>query len=364
MRVLVYGFGGGLVGGVKKFLLSMNENMNDMVFDHVIDDTKCLRKDDIEALGGKVYMVAPRRKLFTNMRQWWKLLKSWKKENSDIVYFNVSSLNYTVPIWMARWLGYRVIVHAHSNSMQQSLPIYTLFHYVNRVFFRLLKTTLFTNSALSTVFMFGKSAKADLIYNAIEPETFRFNQQSRESIRAKYSIENKTVFGFVGRVEHPKNPLFLVDVFKIIHEKNPETALLIVGDGSAMEDVKKHIAEQHLEDAVILAGAQLDAPAFYSAMDVFLLPSQFEGLGIVLIEAQCNGLPCVASADVIPAEAKVTDALRFISLTKPAEEWADCALSLAAEKRDRDADEMTVADSHYNIKTEALILEEKIKHCR
>ena len=153
-----------------------------------------------------------------------------------------------------------------------------------------------------------------------------------------------------------------MDVFSEISKKDPEAAFLVCGDGDLMEETKEKAGSLGID--VIFAGSVPNVQDFYQAMDVFLLPSRFEGLGIVLIEAQCCGLPCVASAEVIPQEAKVTDIVDFIQLNNNPDEWANEAISLChqSSSSDRVSYKNIVQNTRFNILLESKELE-KILSC-
>ena len=165
-----------------------------------------------------------------------------------------------------------------------------------------------------------------VIHNAINIKQFAYNQQKRDSLRRDLGIENKLVIGNVGRFHFQKNHEFLIRIFAEIHKRNKQSVLLLVGQGELEADIREQVRRLHLEEHVSFLGLRNDVSDLMSAMDVFLFPSVFEGLGIVAIEAQASGLPCIVSTEV-PQDAKVTDRIKFIPLSLSAEEWAKEAVS-------------------------------------
>lgn len=163
-----------------------------------------------------------------------------------------------------------------------------------------------------------KKGKVLVLQNAIDPARFAFNAKSRKQIREKLGIGDKYCIGHVGRFFSQKNHDFLIRVFNEIHKKNPNTALLLLGEGPLQEQIKNQVAALHLESAVIFAGLQKDTAPFYSTMDVFCLPSLWEGLPLVLIEAQYNGLPCLISS-TITDEVKITSDLVYADIQNESE---------------------------------------------
>ena len=150
---------------------------------------------------------------------------------------------------------------------------------------------------------------------------------------------NAVVVGNVGRFVDVKNHLFLINVFEEIRKLNSNAMLLLVGDGDLRQDIEAAIAQKHLEDAVIMTGVQKYTWDYYQAMDVFLMPSRYEGLPVSLVEAQTAGLPCCVSTGV-PQEAAITELVQFRSLEESLDTWADWVLERAQLPRRSMAEEM------------------------
>ena len=359
MRILTYGLSVDKLAGIETFLINMNSFMpDDIVFDHVIEaeagipmeQQDTIHRAAVEQRGGKIFFVAPKRSMLPNIRDWQKLLKE-QKANTDTVYFNMYSLAWMVPAVMARLHGYRVFIHAHNNNLHDCGKLQRLLHGFFRQVQKCMKIRRLTNSQLSADFFFGGSS-AEMIYNAIDTKRFAFNANAREALRRELGLEDKHVYGFAGRVMYQKNPLFLMDVFSEIQKRDPAAAFLVCGEGDLMEETASRA--KILGVTVQFAGSCPNVQDYYSAMDVFVLPSRFEGLGLVLIEAQCSGLPCVTSADVVPQDAKVTQLLDYISLDSGAAAWAGlCVKKLDQIPENRSAWGETVGASHFEIRNEA-----------
>ena len=307
---------------------------------------------------GDTLHIEPKRHMIGNLKSWRNLLLE-RKDIDSAVYFNWYSMAWLLPAIMARINGYKVIIHAHNNKLHNCGIVQRILHAINRQIQKCMKITRLTNSELSSRFFFG-TKPATMIFNAIDTDKFAFNLEARNHIRGKYGFDdNKHVYGFAGRIAFQKNPLFLMDVFKEIKSRDNNAVFLVCGDGDLLLDTIKRAEINSIE--VSFAGSVQNIESYYSAMDVFILPSRFEGLGIVLIEAQCNGLPCVATADVIPEVAKVTDLLEFIPLRNNPQEWADKAIHVLNNSRDRLSFSAIVAASNYNIMTGASVLEKALK---
>lgn len=359
MRILTYGLSTDKLAGIETFILNMNRFMPDnVVFDHIIegiagipmDRQTTIHQEAVDQRGGKVHFIAPKRSALANLRDWNRLLKA-EKSNSDAVYFNLYSLAWFFPVLMARLRGYRVFVHAHNNNLHDCGRLQRLMHGFFRQVQRLTKITRLTNSQLSTDFFFGSSG-AEMIYNAIDTQRFAFDPDARNAIRSELGFDGKHVYGFAGRIMFQKNPLFLMEVFHEIQKRDEKAAFLVCGEGDLMEQTKAKA--QELGISVHFAGSCNAVQAYYSAMDLFVLPSRFEGLGIVLIEAQCSGLPSVTSAEVVPQEAKVTELLDYISLEKGPAAWAElCVKKLAQIPENRSTYSALVGKSNFEIRNEA-----------
>lgn len=351
MRILTYGLASNLLAGIETFLLNMNRFMSEeIVFDYVIENDHTIHQAAIDEKGGKCFFISPKRKMLRNLRDWCRVLKQ-NKGTAAAVYFNMYSLAWSVPILLARLYGYRVVVHAHNNNLHNCGALLRMLHKCNKQLLKLMKITRLTNSTLSTEFFFG-SKEAEMICCAIETPRFAFREQARTQIREELAIGDGHLYGFAGRIAYQKNPLFLIDVFAEIRKIDQKAQFVVCGEGDMMEEVKER-AQKHRLD-VHFVGSVPNVQDYYQAMDLFLLPSRFEGLGIVLIEAQTSGLPSVTSADVVPKEAKVTELLEYVSLEESAEHWARrCVDKLLNAPKHREQYAAIVGATAFDIRNEA-----------
>lgn len=364
MRILVFGMSTNICGGIESFLLNMNKFMSDdCIFDYVLLGNSAVFENAIQENGGKaIYVTSYRKNPFKYILELIKVLKE-NKNDHKAAYFNLFSMVHMLPVLFCRIFGYKIILHSHNNNLQQSSKLYKLLHKLNRALFGKMKCLRLTTSDASTEFMFGKKKNAELIYNAIDVEKFKYNHLMRKKIQKELGISEKIVIGFSGRLSPQKNPLFLIEAFEAIHRQNNNTVLLMAGEGELRSDIEKSIHDKKLDSCVIMLGNRNDIEDIYQAMDLFLLPSLFEGLGIVLIEAQCAGLPCVVSADVIPRIVEITPYISRVSLDAAPDEWSKAALDLleAQKNYDRSNGYGYVEKSHFNITREAPRLEKIIK---
>ncbi|UZT83419.1 glycosyltransferase [Caproicibacterium sp. BJN0003] len=199
-----------------------------------------------------------------------------------------------------------------------------------------------------------KSKHFHIITNAIESEKFAFNQTIRDEERTNLGISDYFVVGHVGRFYFQKNQEFLVRIFQEIHKRVPKSVLILVGQGEDEEKIHEQVEKLGLKGAVKFLGVCTNMERLYQAMDIFVLPSHFEGLPLVLLEAQANGLPCYVS-DCISKEAQVTSSCQYLSLDLPAEKWADKIMS---HENNRNPDAVKeIQNSNYDIQKNAKNLE-------
>ena len=165
--------------------------------------------------------------------------------------------------------------------------------------------------------------------NAVDKRRFHPDAAARADVRARYGLsDTDRLAGFVGRLNHQKNPEFLLGVFAALAKTDPRWHLMLVGGGEKEPVLRELSARYGVVDRLIFAGVQSDVPAFMNAFDVFLLPSNFEGSPVTLVEAQGCGVPCLASTNV-PDDGSVTELVHFLPLSAPFEEWAAKAAAIA-----------------------------------
>ena len=363
MRVLIYGFTGNVLGGIEFYTLNMNEHMSDdCVFDYIIDGDECAYRERIEKRGGKILLVPwVRRHPFGYIKSLWRIFGDEKKMGTRVLYHQLFTMSNLIPDVIAIIRGYKVILHAHNNGLQKGGILYLMAHNVGRVLSRIIGFTLFTNSQLSSVFMFGKGAKSELIYNAIDVKKFSFKKEIRESIRKDFGSESKTVVGFVGRLVEQKNPLFMLDVFVDILKLRPNSELWIIGEGKLKVPMEAEINDKGFGSSVKWLGRREDVNELMQGMDILLQPSIFEGLGIVLIEAQAAGLAVVSSKTVVPEEVVISDRIKLLPLDEKPTFWATESIRLLDYCGANLERKNAVVPDSYNIQYEAIRLEKLLR---
>lgn len=319
-----------LGGGVEAVVMNYYRNIDrsKIQFDFICDnDSTNIPYEEIEKLGGKVILVPPYQKAL----KYHKELKRVLKENKyEIVHSHINTLSI-FPLFAAKMAKVPVrIAHSHSTTNKKEWKK-NLLKQVLRPFSRVFATDYFCCSELAGRWLFGNKAydqgKVYLLNNAIDLDKFKYDEKIRKEKRKELNIKDDIlVIGHIGRFVQQKNHDFLIDIFNEVHKQNNNSILLLAGQGPLMEEIKEKVKSLNLEQSVKFLGQRSDANELYQAFDVFLLPSLYEGLGMVLIEAQCAGLPCIASTEV-PEIAKVTDNVRFLELQFNPIVWKDFLLN-------------------------------------
>lgn len=243
-------------------------------------------------------------------------IRKYAKENKyDIAYFNISEAFDCFGNLACHQIVPVVITHSHSagNDNQNRLKRYVskVAHICGRPVINKYTTYCFACSDLAANWLFGKGKKYRLIRNTIQSKRFLYNSMNRKEVREQLGISEETVvLGFVGNLTYSKNPFFLLQFMKELRKKIPNSYLLIIGDGPLRNSLEQ-TASKNKQNYILFLGKRFDIERYYSAMDLFVLPSNFEGYGIVGVEAQVNGLPCLFSDKVPKALAFSNHSLFF-----------------------------------------------------
>ena len=222
----------------------------------------------------------------------------------------------------------RCIAHCHSSRRVNENRIYKkIYNFIMRLLILRNADIYCACSKQAGVCMFGKRnflKKGIVIVNKIQTEKFKYNHEERKRIRKEFGLDQKDiVIGTVGHLTQAKNQKLLIDIFANLYSGNKEYKLLIVGDGELRENLKRQVRQYEIEKQVVFSGMRTDVNAILSAMDLFILTSKHEGLGIVLLEAQANGLQVLGIEGVIAEEVLVTDNIRLVKCESDNKEWKD-----------------------------------------
>lgn len=316
------------------------------------DDSNAIPQEEIEALGGRVFIVPSFKNLTGHTKA---LFKIFKREQYDVVHAYNSTMNL-FPMYAAQRAGVPVRI---SESLSMAAPGEKK-TYIKLMLKRLSRS--FCNYFMACgedcgVFQFGQKAmdegKIAIFKTAINTDFNRYQPELREKTRKEFGWEDKVVYGFIGRFEHQKNPIFLIDVMSEIKKRQEKAQFVIIGAGDLEEKMKERIKETGIEDSMAWLGRREDIQQFYNAFDAFLLPSRYEGLPVVGLESQSCGLPMIFSTAVTP-EASACELGHFFDLKEGAAAWAEKIIPIVAENMPiRRSHAKEVADAGFDSKTEA-----------
>lgn len=285
-------------------------------------------KDEIKNLGGNIF--------FVNKPSLKHIYRTYKEFNS---FFSNNYAKYTAvhlhEIYLVNFISHfckkydikHLITHAHTTKYSDN-PKNALRNRIMCLGLKHSATDYFACSKAAGEFYYGKEAVESglvkVIPNAIDLKKYKFNQIIRDKVRKTLNIEDKFVVGHIGRMAPQKNQKFLLKIFAEVRKENDKAVLLMIGDGILRHEIEKEILDLALADSVILLGVRKDIPELLMAMDIFVLPSLFEGLGIAALEAQATGLKCILS-DEIPKEVDCGNC-EFISLNTDISVWCTYVL--------------------------------------
>ena len=283
--------------------------------------------DEVKQLGGNVY-VCPRYngKNHRDFCRWWHSFFATHNEYR-IIHGHVRSVAL-IYLQIAKKYGLKTIVHSHStsNGSGKAAIVKAILQWP----LRYSADYLFACSTQSGEWLYGihatKKQNFRVIPNCIDVARFAFDAAKREELRKEYNIPlDSFVVGHIGRFREVKNHRFLIDVFCKIVEKRSDSMLVLVGEGELQDNIRNYCHKCGIVEKVIFAGGQDNPVPFYSAMDIFVFPSLWEGVPLSVVEAQAAGLHCLIS-DTITKDVNLTNLVEMVSLQKAPDEWAKIAL--------------------------------------
>ena len=306
-------FGGGVESIVMNYYSHIDRNK--IQFDFICDsDSTNIPKDKIISMGGRVILVSPYQHIFKYNRE---LMKIFKENKYKIVHSHINTLS-VFPLRIAKKAGVPIrIAHSHSTTNIKEWKK-NILKQMLRPFSKVYANQYMCCSQYAGEWLFNKKTfkqgKVYLLNNAIDVDKFKYNKTIRADKRKELNIDDNTfVVGHIGRFVEQKNHLFLIDLFNELHKEKSNSLLILVGQGPLFDAVKAKVHRLGLENCVLLLGQRNDVFDLYQAFDMFVLPSLYEGLPVVGVEAQTSGLPSIFS-DKITKEVRLLESTKFISL--------------------------------------------------
>jgi len=345
-------------GGLENFIMNIYRNIDrtKIQFDFLVHyQERKFFDDEIEKMGGRIYRFSLRDdnnilKYIEQLNEFYKKHKEYK-----IIHCHMSSIG-TINFLIARKNNIRIkIAHSHNSATEKSLK-----GIMKRLLmqpYRYVSDINFACSESAGKYLF-KNKKFEVIPNAINTKKFMFNKERRKEYREKLGInEKRFVIGHVGRFNVQKNHKFIIEIFNEYLKKNKRTVLLLIGDGELIEETKLLCKKLKIEKSVIFLKNVSNVYDYYNTMDLFILPSLFEGLPVVGIEAQTNGLNCLFS-NRITDEAKLTDGVEYLDLDPKI--WVEKFEQKFVEiEKDRLENYNKISNSEFEITKVSKIMQEK-----
>ena len=269
-------------GGVESVVMNYYRNIdrNRIQFHFLCDeDSTDIPYEEIEKLGGKVIVIPPYQKLFKYQKE---LYRIFKENNYKIIHSHINALS-VFPLRIAKKAGVPIrIAHSHSTSNKKEWKK-NILKMILRPFSKLYANNYFACTEYAGKWLFGKKVverkELNVINNAIDLKKFEFNENTREDLRKELGIkEDVLVIGHVGRFMKQKNHEFFIDVFEKAIKQDDNIYLILVGQGPLEDKIKEMAKEKGIEDKILFLGQRNDVNKLYQAMDIFVLPSLYEGL--------------------------------------------------------------------------------------
>jgi len=363
---LVYGL---TSGGIERYSVNLYEHLNKKKynFDFIVSkNNHDFLDDEFEAAGGVKVALGNKKiknKVIYKIDYLINLIRV-AKNSYDIAYFNLSipADVFKYPL-ICRVVGIKnIVIHSHNSSEGHISIFKRILNVFGRMYINKIATAKFACSDKAAAWMFGEKVEKQksykLINNGLEVRDYDYNPKVREKIRASLEIEpDRMVIGHVGRFVDQKNHKFLLEVFKEVMVKEPNALLMLIGVGELQEAVKEQAAMLGISQNIKFLGEKKNVNELMQGMDVFLLPSLYEGLPVVGVEAQASGLHCVFS-NTISSEADITGNVSFLSLNNSAKSWAEKVIESA--NISRKSEKNKIISSGYDIESATAQVEKTI----
>ncbi len=344
-------------GGIETFIMNIYRILDktEVQFDFLVYNTTGDYESEIEALGGHVYRVPGRNMSVAGYYKGLDRFFAYNAHRYVAAHQHVSALFAMEPLYYARKYGIPVrVVHAH-NSAHAGHWAHGILHRITRPFINMYATHFLGCSDKAIEWMYKTSPildKAEMINNGIDTRKFAYNAAVRSVKRAELQLSDEdVVWGHIGRFVPVKNHQFLLDIFEVFRKKHRNAKLLLIGKGEMLDAIKERVMQSRLSDAVIFLGLRTDIAELMQAMDVFVMPSLYEGLPVTLVEAQTAGLP-VFAADTISQDVKLTPHLQFLSLHSTPQAWSNAIETVCNNFERCDVTDL-IRQAGFDIKTTA-----------
>lgn len=339
------------VNGITTVIMNYSKNLNKDKYNITIiagSPVIGTYKEECTSLG--IEIIELPQKIKSSKEYYKGIWRNLSKEKYDIVHIHGNSATITIELFIAMIKGIKVrIAHSHNSTCNNLLAHKLLYPIFNRIY-----TCGFACSELAGRWLFGEN-NFKVLANGFDTRKFIFNNKRRSKVRKQLGIEGKFVIGTVARFNDQKNHPYLLKVFEAVASEKDNAYLLLVGDGPDLDKIKYMIESHTYKDRIIYYGITNNVEYIYDAIDVFVLPSKHEGLGITFLEAQISGLVCITS-DVVPHEVVLGNKIYFLPLEDDVSKWKDIILSAKSINREKFYEEYEDRINQYDINMNAIQL--------
>ena len=342
-------------GGAETFLMKIYRRLDKSAYQMdfcVNTEEEGFYDAEIISMGGRIYHIPSKS----------KDIFKFSKQLHDIVcdngYNNVMRITSNAmgfyDLHVAKKAGAMNCIARSSNSSDGGSLKTKSAHLLGKLLYKKSVDIEIAPSDLAAIYTFGekdyRSGKVNILHNGVDFNEYKFSGEARKKMRAELEIDDGCfLMGHIGRFSAQKNHGFLIDVFRGVLDRYPNTRLLLVGEGKLEDEIKNKCKKYGIDERVIFAGVRKDIPNILSAMDLFVFPSLYEGMPNVLIEAQASGLKCLIS-DRITKDVLISDFVDMLSVDDPAA-WVDETVScISSHDSATDLREKVALPSEYDIK--------------
>ncbi len=318
-------------GGMENFIMNIYKNIDRdrFHFDFAVHDIKENGyESEIKQLGGEVFLL-PRmtRHPLKNLQTLKKIVADG---HYDVVVRHTANALVAPQLLVAKYKGAVTVCHSHNETDPKKTA-----HFLGRLLLIPSTDVRIACSQNAGKWMYGNKS-FEIINNAIDLKKFSFDPEKKNKVIEEFGLRGKHIYGHIANFIASKNHLFLMDIFKEIAERDDDAVLICLGEGDLKPEIEAKIRDLHLENKVILTGIRHDAECFFSAFDVMLFPSFFEGLPLTLIEAQVSGLPILMSDTITKGVIVTENLVSSMSLSESAGNWAIEAMKIRESSLDSD----------------------------
>lgn len=302
-------------GGVESMIYNYCSHMDSKKLEfHILyqHEPSIKNVEEFVKLGFKLHRISS--KVKHPIRNYIETRKYLKDNNIDVVHCHMTLMNF-IPLIAAKNLKIKTrICHSHNSDVRKKNVFVKVIEYILKKICILTATDLVACGDDAGKFMYGNKDFV-VLNNALDLDKFKYNEIKRQELRKKYGIkENEIVIGHIGRFTNQKNHEFIVELFKLLSTKNSKYKLMLVGDGELKNKIENLVDDYELADKVCFTGIISNTNEIYSAFDLFILPSLWEGLPVVGIESQVSGLNCFFSSNIDKNVCIVNDRVMLLSL--------------------------------------------------